>query len=136
MILPDLTCKKLELSSMAAITTQNQGEILIVGFTDSKILDSQRIEQVGKDLQESVPQAIHKKLLLNFRGVSFMSSAMITKLVMLNKNCKAQGVGLKFCEVSPNVMEVFKITKLNKLFDIQGSEEKAMASFDKKGWFG
>jgi anti-sigma B factor antagonist len=121
---------------MAAITMQHQGEILIVGFTDSKILDSQRIEQVGKELQEAVPQATSKKLLLNFRGVSFMSSAMITKLVMLNKNCKAQGVGLKFCDVSPNVMEVFKITKLNKLFDIQGSEEKAIASFDKKGWFG
>lgn len=121
---------------MAAITTQNQGEILIIGFTDSKILDSQRIEQVGRELQESVPQAVHKKLLLNFRGVSFMSSAMITKLVMLNKGCKAQGVNLKFCDVSPNVMEVFKITKLNKLFDIQGSEEKAVQSFDKKGWFG
>ncbi len=120
---------------MAAITTQNAAEILVVGFTDSKILDSQRIEQVGRELQEVVPQAIHKKLLLNFRGVSFMSSAMITKLVMLNKTCKAQGVGLKFCEVSPNVMEVFKITNLNKLFDIQDGEEKALASFDKKGWF-
>jgi anti-sigma B factor antagonist len=121
---------------MAAITTQTTGEVLVVGFTDSKILDSQRIEQVGKELQDSVPQAIHKKLLLNFRGVSFMSSAMITKLVMLNKACKAQSVALKFCEVSPNVLEVFKITKLNKLFDIQEDEEKAVGSFDKKGWFG
>ncbi len=121
---------------MAAITTQTSGEILVVGFTDSKILDSQRIEQVGRELQKSIPQAIHKKLLLNFRGVSFMSSAMITKLVMMNKGCKAQDVILKFCEVSPNVMEVFKITKLNKLFDIQDTEEKAIASFDKKGWFG
>ncbi len=121
---------------MAAITSQTIGEILIVGFTDSKILDSQRIEQVGRELQEMATQAIHKKFLLNFRGVSFMSSAMITKLVMLNKSCKAQGVALKFCEVSPNVLEVFKITKLNKLFDIQEGEEKAIASFEKKGWFG
>lgn len=121
---------------MAAITIQMNGEVLVVGFTDSKILDSQRIEQVGRELQESVPQAVNKKLLLNFRGVSFMSSAMITKLVMLNKGCKAQGVALKFCEVSPNVLEVFKITKLNKLFDIQEGEEKALGSFDKKGFFG
>ncbi len=121
---------------MAAITTQINGEVLVVGFTDSKILDSQRIEQVGKELQDAVPQAIHKKLLLNFRGVTFMSSAMITKLVMLNKGCKAKEVALKFCEVSPNVLEVFKITKLNKLFDIQGAEEKGLASFDKKKWFG
>jgi len=121
---------------MAAITTQQNGDVLVVGFTDSKILDSQRIEQVGKELQETVAQAADKKLLLNFRGVSFMSSAMITKLVMLNKKCKAQDVQLKFCEVSPNVMEVFKITKLNKLFDIQSDEEKAVASYGKKSWFG
>ncbi|MEM9827072.1 MAG: STAS domain-containing protein [Planctomycetota bacterium] len=121
---------------MSAITTQTNGEVLVVGFTDSKILESRRIEQIGKDLQDSVKEAVNKKLLLNFRGVSFMSSAMITKLVMLNKLCKAQGIALKFCEVSPNVMEVFKITKLNKLFDIQGGEEKALASFEKKGWFG
>lgn len=121
---------------MAATTTENNGEVLVVGFMDSKILDSQRIEQVGRELQEAVPQAANKKLLLNFRGVSFMSSAMITKLVMLNKGCKSQGVTLKFCEVSPNVLEVFKITRLNKLFDIHATEEKAIASFDKKGWFG
>ena len=121
---------------MAAITTQQVGEVFMVGFTDSKILDSQRIEQVGRELQETVPLAIQKKLLLNFRGVSFMSSAMITKLVLLNKTCKTQEVALKFCEVSPNVLEVFKITKLNKLFDIQGDEAKALTSFDKKGWFG
>ncbi|MEM8666481.1 MAG: STAS domain-containing protein [Planctomycetota bacterium] len=121
---------------MAAITTQTKGEVLVIGFTDTKILDSQRIDQVGKELQDSIPQAIQKKMLLNFNGVSFMSSAMITKLVMLNKTCKAQDIVLKFCEVSPNVLEVFKITKLNKLFDIQDTEEKALASFDKKGWFG
>jgi len=121
---------------MAAINVETKGEIIVVSFTDGKILDSQRIEQVGRELQESVPQAIHKKMLLNFRGVSFMSSAMITKLVMLNKACKAQGVALKFCEVSANVMEVFKITNLNKLFDIQKAEDKALESFDKKGWFG
>ncbi len=117
---------------MAAINIEHKGEILAVYFTDGKILDSQRIEQVGRELQEAVPMATHKKMLLNFRGVSFMSSAMITKLVMLNKACKAQGVELKFCEVSANVMEVFKITNLNKLFDIQKEEPKRSKALAKR----
>ncbi len=121
---------------MPAITSDMVGEVLVVGLTDSKILDSQRIELIGRELQATVSQAIHKKMVVSFSGVSFMSSAMITKLVMLNRSCKAQGVKLKFCDVSPNVMEVFKITNLNKLFDIQDTQEKAIASFDKKGWFG
>lgn len=121
---------------MSATTVETKEEVIVVYFADGKILDSQRIEQVGKELQDAVPQALHKKLLLNFRGVSFMSSAMISKLVTLNKKCKGDSVELKFCEVSPNVMEVFKITKLHKVFDIKDSEEKAISSFGKKGWFG
>jgi anti-sigma B factor antagonist len=121
---------------MAAITIEMKEEVLVVGFTDGKILDSQRIEQVGKELQGAIAQALHKKMLVNFRGVSFMSSAMITKLVMLQKSTKGLSVTLKFCEVSPNVMEVFKITKLNKVFDIHATEEKAMTSFKGGGgWF-
>ena len=120
---------------MAAITTQQRDEILVVSFSDNKILDSQRIEQIGRELHDVATQTDSKKLLINFQGVSFMSSAMITKLVTLNKLCRAQGVNLKFCDVSPNVMEVFKITNLNKMFDIQEGQDKALASFDKKGWF-
>ena len=121
---------------MAAITTQFSGEVLVAGFTDSKILDTQRIEQVGKELLEAVSTAANQKMLLNFTGVQFMSSAMITKLVTLNKTCAAKQVKLKFCDVESNVLEVFKITKLNKLFDIQSTQEKAIVSFDKKGWLG
>ena len=36
----------------------------------------------------------------------------------------------------PNIMEVFKIMKLNKVFDIQTDEATAMKAFEKKGWFG
>lgn len=120
---------------MSATTIQTKNDIVVVYFTDGKILDSQRIELIGNELQAAVPQATEKKLLLNFRDVTFMSSAMITKLVMLNKTCKSEGVVLKFCEMSPNVMEVFKITKLTKLFEIHSTEEKALASFNAKGWF-
>lgn len=46
---------------MSAITEQMQGEVLIVGFTDNALRDAQRIEVVGREMQEIVPQAIHKK---------------------------------------------------------------------------
>jgi anti-sigma B factor antagonist len=75
-------------------------------------------------------------MLLNFQGVQFMSSAMIGKLVLLNKKSKAAGLTLKFCAISPNVLEVFKITRLNKVFDIQADEDKALKAFGSKGWFG
>ena len=110
--------------------------MLIAYFTDSKILEDARIQQIGKDLLEVASRAVEGKLVLNFQTVSFMSSAMIGKLVLLNKKCKDDDIKLKFCNISSNVADVFKIMKLNKVFDIYKDEEKAVASFTKKGWFG
>jgi anti-sigma B factor antagonist len=97
---------------MAAITTTTDGEILVVEFLDSKLLDSQQIDQIGRELLGVISRATDKKLFLSFKGVSFMSSAMVNKLVMLNKECKRQKVTLKFSHVGPNVMGVFDITGL------------------------
>ena len=81
-------------------------------FLDSQFLDSQRIRQVGRELLAVVPDLLEKKLELSFKGVSYMSSAMINELVTLNKKCKTQGVTLELTNVAPNVMEVFRITGL------------------------
>jgi anti-sigma B factor antagonist len=123
---------------MSSLKSQEIEEVLVVYFTDAKILDEARIQQIGKELMDMAAGAAgnKKKMLLNFQGVQFMSSAMIGKLVLLNKKCKTDSVDLKLCQISPNVLEVFKITRLNKVFEIFPDEEKGVKSFGKKGWFG
>ena len=109
---------------MSSLKSEQKEDILVVYFTDAKILDEARIQQIGKELMEKGEEAgksESKKMLLNFQGVQFMSSAMIGKLVLLNKKSKAANLILKFCAISPNVLEVFKITRLNKVFDIRRS---------------
>ena len=122
---------------MAMLRTQETDGIWVVSFTESKILDEAKIQKIGDELIEAARNAqSSKKLLVNFSGVGFMSSAMIGKLVLLNKHCKQDGVALKLSDISGNVSEVFQILKLNKVFEIYKTEEKALKSFDKKGWFG
>jgi len=120
----------------ATLRTQENEGVLVVYFTDAKILDDSRIQQIGKDLVEVTANAVEKKLVLNFHGVNFMSSAMIGKLVLLNNKCKKEEIALKLSDISAEIFQVFKIMKLNKIFDIQKDEEKAVQSFNKKGWFG
>ena len=54
----------------------------------------------------------------------------------LNKRCKQEQIDLKLCNISPDIMEVFKITRLNRVFDIYDDENSAITAFAKKGWFG
>jgi len=123
-------------AAVSALRSEFKGEVLVVNFNDAKILDEAKIQQIGKELMDKVGETTDKKLLLNFDSVTFMSSAMIGKLILLNKKCKADDINVKMCNISPNVMEVFKLMRLNKILDLQADEEKALASFEKKGWFG
>jgi anti-sigma B factor antagonist len=116
---------------------QDQGEVLIVYFQATTLTDQSMIEQIGNELGDVALEAAgNRKLLVNFQGVKFMSSAMLGKLLPLHKRCKADKIKLKMCNISPNLKEVFVITNLVKLFDICGTEADAVASFDKRGFFG
>jgi anti-anti-sigma regulatory factor len=53
--------------------------------------------------------------------------------VQLNKNAGEYKVKLKFCGINSQIYEVFKITKLHKVFDIAADEAAARKSFNKWG---
>lgn len=78
-----------------------------------------------QELTDAIERAVHteqKRVNISLEGVAFMSSGMITSFVVANKLAKSVGVEVRFVNVSPNVMEVFKITKLNRLFKIEGED--------------
>lgn len=64
-----------------------------------------------------------------------MSSAMLGKLVQLIKKCKEDKIDLKLCSINDSVMEVFTLTRLNKILDIHANEEGALKAFGSKGFF-
>ncbi len=115
----------------------DRGEVLLTRFKQASILDQAVIDQIGAELMQTALEASgNRKLLLDFQIVNFMSSAMIGKLLQLHKRCKADKIKLKMCSISNNLMEVFKITQLNKLFEIYADEAAGVAAFDKRGFFG
>jgi anti-sigma B factor antagonist len=122
--------------AMAYVDVREEGDVLVATLNKSKIVDEPMFEQIGKELQEVITKAVNGKIVLDFSQVAFMSSGMIGRLVAFNNKCKEAQIKLKLCNVSDNLMEVFRITRLNKVFDIQKNVEKAVASFEKRGWFG
>jgi anti-sigma B factor antagonist len=120
---------------MPELLSQHKDDVLIVQFQAQKILSDVLIAQIGRELLELADEA-NGKMLLDFQGVTFMSSAMIGKIVLLNKKCKANKTTVKLCNIAPSIMEVFEITRLNKVFSIYESVDEALKAFNKKGWFG
>jgi anti-sigma B factor antagonist len=105
------------------------GDVTVVCLTDRKILVEQSIQAIGEQLENLVSEAGGKKLLLNFRNVEYMSSAVLGMLVMLNKKIRTAGGKLVMCNIDPQIREVFTITKLDKMFVIRGDEQEALQAF-------
>ena len=111
----------------------------MVTFNNVKILDESVIRQIGGEFEKLTTEAAaERKLLLNFDRVTFMSSAMIGQIMKLYKQSKTDGIALKLCSIAPTILEVFKITRLDKLLDIRKTEADALAAFGppKKNWLG
>ena len=120
---------------MPSLMSQTNGDVTVIYFQDAQILDEGKIQQISEELTKVAEKVTAGKLLLNFGDVRFMSSSVLGRLVNLNKKCKADGTDLKLCNISPDIMQVFKITRLTKVFQIHDTEEAASAAFTKKGWF-
>jgi anti-sigma B factor antagonist len=105
------------------------GDVTVVNFTDKRILDEQNIQVIGEQLFGLVDDQGHKKLLLNFSNVEYLSSAALGKFITLNKKVAGAGGKLVLCAIDPAIYEVFEITRLNKLFNIQKDEQTALQAF-------
>jgi anti-sigma B factor antagonist len=111
-------------------------DVQVVYIVATKILENQKIQQIGQELNQFAEANPGGKVVLNFQEVKYMSSAMINNIVNFHRKCQKADIKLKLCDISKEVMEAFNITKLYKVLDIQKTEDKAIASFEKKGWFG
>lgn len=101
----------------------------IVEFTDRQILEEISITEIGNELYGLVDGVEGVKILASFKNVDHLSSAALGVLITLNKKVNEQKGTLKLSDIKPQIYEVFKITRLNKLFEIYDTAEQALASF-------
>ena len=112
------------------IDVSKVGDVTVVKFLDKKILDEAGILELGAELFGLVEQDNRKSLLLNFSGVEFLSSAALGTLITLDRKVKSHRGRMKMSGIRPEILEVFQITKLNKIFDIRKDEAEAISAFE------
>ena len=100
--------------------------VTVAKFIDKKILDEGNIQIIGNQLFGMVDTDGRKKIVLDFSNVEYLSSAALGKLITMEKKVKAAKGKLRLCNIRPDIYEVFVITRLNKLFDIKDTQEKAI----------
>lgn len=116
-------------AGQSTLLIQRMGDVRIIEFTDTAILDQMRIDRIHNELEQIVTDAGLPKIILSFENVSHISSAMLGTLMSLNKKTKEAGGELRLAAINNNIYEVFKLTRLDKLLKIYKSTDQAMVKF-------
>ena len=87
------------------VTGTKQG--ILVSFVDREIFKANVIQTISRELLSAADLAarIDMPMLLSFRGVEGISSALVGKLVLLKRKAKSIGIELRLKDVSPVVVD-------------------------------
>lgn len=117
-------------------TAVHPENIAVVTILESRILDENNINEIGRELMELVTKRYMIKMVIDMGEVKYLSSAVLRQFIALYKAIKAEKGDLKLCRVAPEVREVFKITQLDKMIEIKDDLDSAINAFKKKGGWG
>ena len=115
-------------ATSSRLRVRREGEITQVEFIDRNILDEANIQQIGDEIGRLVEASTSPKLLISFANVDHLSSAALGTLITINNRMKGRNGKLRLANIDPQILEVFKITKLDRLFQIHDTTDRAMAS--------
>ena len=99
----------------------------IVRFAATALTDSAHIERVNDELDARIEKLpLRAMVLINFRGVEFVSSQVLGILLNAKAKIGAKSGQLVICRVSPVLREALEITGLIKQFTVEESETEVV----------
>jgi anti-anti-sigma regulatory factor len=105
------------------------GEVAVVRFTQRSILSPDAIEEIGKQLFGMAESGSATRFVLNFEKVESLTTAMMGKLIALQRKVEGSEGRLALCSIGPFLSEIFKILRLPPQIRIFPDEQQALQSF-------
>ncbi|MBN2446503.1 MAG: STAS domain-containing protein [Phycisphaerae bacterium] len=115
--------------SEAKLLIQQVGDVTSVDFQEHGLLDAAPIARVRDALFRLVDDMDRRNLILDFSKVRFMSSTAIGVLMTLRKKVDERKGKLVICGLRAELMQIFKIMKIQKLFMFCDGSAAAMKVF-------
>ena len=97
----------------------------VVFTVEGLFIGGEDINKIYAFIQEQIKNGT-KKIIFDFEKVSYIGSVVISFLIKINDELIDASGKVVLCNVSPSVMEIFKITKMNLILSIFDSKEKAI----------
>lgn len=116
-------------ASESRIRVKRIDTVTQVEFVDRNILDEGNIQLIEDEIAGLVDGQKGTRLLISFANVEHLSSRVLGMLIKINTKVQQSGGQLRLADIEEEILDVFRITRLDKLFSIHPSAEAAIKSF-------
>lgn len=117
------------MSEQPILEFEQDGPITVARITAASVLDAVNVSQLGADVLAYVKEHPKVKLLLDFDQVDYLSSAVLTELLRINKAVAESKGHFRLCSLNRDIRKVFEITNLDNLFTIYADCPGGVAKF-------
>lgn len=98
---------------------ERQGGEVRIDLSPLQVLDEAAVQQIREPLLSIVEDANDALVAVNLKGVVYITSSMLETLIQMHRKLREGGGKLLLRHLQPQVQEVFQVTKLDDLFEIQ-----------------
>lgn len=102
--------------------------LVVVPTADLRELDYREIEAEAAEVLDLLDRMHARNVVLDFHRTDYYGSTALGFFVKLWKRVSKAGGRLAFCNVSAHEREILQITKLDHLWPICSSRDKALAA--------
>lgn len=104
--------------------------VAVVSFLDTAaLMEGDRVDKLAKELFDLIDEKKFTKVLLNLYNTGYMSSAMLAQLVRLHRKMQAVKGKVRLCALRPPIIDAFRVSQFDKLFEIFPDEPSALKKF-------
>jgi anti-sigma B factor antagonist len=120
----------MSLAEYESIVVKYVDGIALVTFRDTvAMFEGDKVQAVGKELIDLVGSRKEPRVLLNLSNAHFISSAMLAHLVKLHRKVQEAKGRIRLCGLRPVIMDAFKVSHFDRIFEIFPDEAAAMKKF-------
>lgn len=116
-------------SPESRLRIRKESDVTVVEFLDRHLLDEANIAQFSEDVGALVNDETSPKVLISFANVEHLSSAVLSALITIHNRIKSKDGQLRLSDINEQILEVFHITQLDRLFHIHKGADDALESF-------
>jgi anti-anti-sigma factor len=109
-----------------SVQVQEREGFLLAEFWDCLRLDPAPIHDLRKRFDDHVRRGGKPILLIDLSGVTFAGSAALGVFVNLQRDCRQNQGRMAFCNVEDTVLEAFRVSSLEPLFEFLGPLDQAI----------